>query len=656
MNAHRELSILPTSEITPLLPLSYRRTPTTSDYGTESESKERDGPSTSSSPALADPRTEPIPPRWTRSLESLYEGFDRLTGRLGWTPPTFMAFFILAMIFTLTSYTCVWYGPLVGFPILGSPYSASSSSPFFLSYPFSTSFSSSTSSSSAFYKTHTNETRSAAFLPPIEISNFWGAYSPYFPVREYVPPPRECRINQVNIIQRHGARFPTVGANERIRGALSRLQSAHTYLDPRLEFLKEYEYPLGVNELVPFGAFQSAEAGAKTWERYRKLVRKGKAGLPFVRASGSERVIDSATNWTAGFADANNNIFEPKLAVIIPEHLNDTLEDHMCPNAGTPEPQTAIWTEIFAQPIADRLNALAPGANLSAADAASLIPLCAFESVAMERPSRFCALFSGEEFEGYEYLADLEKYYNRGWVIFPRCTVIVAEYSNSLVPCRHGQPLGPVQGVGYINELLARLTNTPVHDHTSTNRTLTSSPHTFPLDRTIYADFSHDNLMVAVFSAMGLFKQDPEGRNGEVDGHLDPERMDRRRTWVTSRITPFSARMVVERMTCRGRVEGRVGEEGDQEVFNGFIDVDVDEDEDEDERVERATKGKAKRRGRNYVRVLVNDAVQPLEFCGGDGDGLCTLERFVDSQWYARKSGDGDWEKCFEGVEREGDF
>ncbi|EAU82589.2 phytase [Coprinopsis cinerea okayama7 len=382
----------------------------------------------------------------------------------------------------------------------------------------------------------------------------------------------------------------------------------------------------------------SAEAGAKTWERYRKLVRKGKAGLPFVRASGSERVIDSATNWTAGkttnptitfcFADANNNIFEPKLAVIIPEHLNDTLEDHMCPNAGTPEPQTAIWTEIFAQPIADRLNALAPGANLSAADAASLIPLCAFESVAMERPSRFCALFSGEEFEGYEYLADLEKYYNRG----------------------HGQPLGPVQGVGYINELLARLTNTPVHDHTSTNRTLTSSPHTFPLDRTIYADFSHDNLMVAVFSAMGLFRQDPEGRNGEVDGHLDPERMDRRRTWVTSRITPFSARMVVERMTCRGRVEGRVGEE-DQEVFNGFI----DEEEDEDDRVERVTKGKAKRR-RNYVRVLVNDAVQPLEFCGGDGDGLCTLERFVDSQWYARKSGDGDWEKCFEGVEREGDF
>jgi hypothetical protein len=47
-----------------------------------------------------------------------------------------------------------------------------------------------------------------------------------------------------------------------------------------------------------------------------------------------------------------------------------------------------------------------------------------------------------------------------------------------------------------------------------------------------------------------------------------------------------------------------------------------------------------------FVRILVNDAVQPLEFCGGIA-GLCELHAFVASQGYARHDGDGDFDKCF---------
>ena len=70
----------------------------------------------------------------------------------------------------------------------------------------------------------------------------------------------------------------------------------------------------------------------------------------------------------------------------------------------------------------------------------------------------------------------------------------------------YGQELGPVQGVGYVNELIARLTDSPVHDSTQTNRTLDSNATTFPLNRTFYADFSHDNEMIAIYSAIGLFR------------------------------------------------------------------------------------------------------------------------------------------------------
>jgi len=148
--------------------------------------------------------------------------------------------------------------------------------------------------------------------------------------------------------------------------------------------------------------------------------------------------------------------------------------------------------------------------------------------------------------------------------------------------------------VGYVNELLARLMGRPVRDRTQTNRTLDEDGEEgFPLGRGIYADFSHDNEMVAIFSAMGLFVQ---GRA------LDPSEPDEGRTWYASRMVPFGARMVVERLIC----------------------------EDEE-----------------YVRVLVNDEVQPLEFCGG-GEGLCELGAFVESQSYARNNGEGDWEACFD--------
>lgn len=163
---------------------------------------------------------------------------------------------------------------------------------------------------------------------------------------------------------------------------------------------------------------------------------------------------------------------------------------------------------------------------------------------------------------------------------------------------RYGQELGPVQGVGYVNELLARLTNKPVSDETQTNHTLDSSPETFPLDRTIYADFSHDNQMIAIYSAMGLFRQKVPP---------NPTRPDPFSTWRAAYLVPFSGRMHVERLEC-DEFLGRKGE---------------------------------------YVRILVSEEVQPLEFCGGDIHGLCTLEAFVESQSFARENGEGDFEKCF---------
>lgn len=318
---------------------------------------------------------------------------------------------------------------------------------------------------------------------------------------------------------------------------------------------------------------RSFSAGKVAFKRYAHLVKPGQ--LPFVRASGSERVVLSATNWTEGFSLASHHVYSPKLSVILSEEGNDTLDDSMCPSAGSSDVQTTQWLNTFYPAVTARLNRAAQGANLTNTDTFNLISLCPFDTAARNgHQSPFCEIFDTEDFRGFEYSGDLDKFYNTGY----------------------GQELGPVQGVGYINELIARLKRTPVVDQTQTNTTLDGDPATFPLDRAIYADFSHDNQMIAIYAAMGLFKQQRS---------LDPLQMDPRpsRTWVASRLVPFGARMVVEKLAC-----GNSGAE--------------------------------------FVRILVNDAVQPLDFCGG-GE-TCGLDAFVASQAFARNDGDGDFEKCFQ--------
>lgn len=273
----------------------------------------------------------------------------------------------------------------------------------------------------------------------------------------------------------------------------------------------------------------------------------------------------------------------------------------MCPHATNGDVQKHQWQSIFTSPIAGRLNALAPGANLNGSDIYNLMAMCPFETAATMKESPFCGLFTADEFASFEYLIDLDKFYGFGSVN----GTFSFNFSLSHHYDSYGQPFGRIQGVGYVNELLARLTGKPVNDSTQTNRTLDSSNVTFPLGRTLYVDFSHDNTMAAIYTAIGLFNQ---STILGFPGDLDPESPDPRRTWIAANLVPFAARMVTEKISC--------------------------------------SPGLSRAASTHYVRILVNDAVQPLEFCRGSQGGLCELEAFLDSQSYSTSSGGGDFEKC----------
>ncbi|KAH9966843.1 histidine phosphatase superfamily [Russula dissimulans] len=401
----------------------------------------------------------------------------------------------------------------------------------------------------------------------------WAQYSPYIPAAQYVNPPPGCVVKQVRShLQRHGARWPTTKSGEEMEATVKKLKQVEHYKEDYLDFLKDFTWNFKANDLLPLGVIQSYKAGAASFDRYRAVVTADKP--PFVRAAGLTRVVDSAAYWAAGFRAASYNEIDAEVDLVLPETGNLTLNDGMCPNSVEDAEESKTWLKIFAPTLKKRLNSAAPGAHLNNKDVHNLMSLCAFHSQVKMAPSPFCGLFSEDEFKGYEYHGDLGKFYSNGY----------------------GGYLGRVQGVGYVNELIARLTGKPVQDNTQTNRTLDGLEGTFPLDRTFYADFSHDNEMVSIYSAIGLFHPHQP---------LDPTMPSPQRTWIASRLVPFSARMVVEKLECCPLPKGE------------------------------------------FVRILVNDALQPLEFCGGV-EGLCELNAFVESQGYARRDGDGDFEKCFD--------
>jgi len=139
----------------------------------------------------------------------------------------------------------------------------------------------------------------------------------------------------------------------------------------------------------------------------------------------------------------------------------------------------------------------------------------------------------------------------------------------------------------------------------------------------IYVDFSHDNLIIAVVSAMGLFNQ--------TDGLLDTTKITKDRTWITSDMVPFSGHMTVERLSCHSSSSLGTSRSIRRTARRGGYDKRRDEDQEEKE---------------EYVRIFVNDARQPLQFCGAGGDGMCKMEEFLRSQEYAMNDGFGDFAAC----------
>ncbi|KAM3084452.1 hypothetical protein ACMFMF_001808 [Clarireedia jacksonii] len=469
------------------------------------------------------------------------------------------------------------------------------------------------------------------------IQKYWGEITPYsdnaedyFGV-EYVGLPDGCQVESVQILQRHSQRFQTTaeddGVNdqrfaEKISNFTSK-SSNGTFTGP-LSFLNSYTYTMeDTGLLTGLGANTEFSAGVSFWNRYGRTLYNASLGQlaynpyypngtarpkPVLRTTSQSRIQNSQINWALGFFGTSyltvpdstfSNVTSAFEVVIVPEGgtENNTLASYdSCFNdnlAGIYDiGDSDVYTYLpkYLGNATARLQKYAPaGFKFNYNDTYAMQSICAYENAYIGM-SDFCGLFTEDEWAGFENTLDMIYWY---------------DYS-------YGNPIGRAQGLGYVQEVLARLQHQYISaSNSSVNSTLDNNPTTFPLDQKFYADFSHDDIIVSALTAMSMdyFRSAPS----LTDYPPDPNRK-----FILSHITPFGARLMTETVGCavadpkpvkNARVQYSPGQYG-YDAANAT---------------------------HKFVRMRLNNGILPLEsirggYCKGRKDGMCEMAKFLESQ------------------------
>ncbi|CAF1096315.1 unnamed protein product [Rotaria sp. Silwood1] len=219
-------------------------------------------------------------------------------------------------------------------------------------------------------------------------------------------------------------------------------------------------------------------------------------------------------------------------------------------------------------------------------DVFAMQEICPYE-VAAFGYSNFCGLFTKQEWINFDYGISRRLY---------------REFFSE-------NPTDRAQGIGYVQELLARLKNEYLFvSHTSVDSTLDNNPTTFPLGQPFYLDMTHDSTISTVLLALGLdyFKGPPTGLPYNIPHAPNPPKHFR-----VSDIAPFGARLYTEVLTC-STPNPKVNK-GHRRAIYSNLNI---------------------RNGWTFIRMLLNEKPLPLHTlgCPYRSDGLCSLKDFLATQ------------------------
>ncbi|OAP60111.1 hypothetical protein AYL99_05113 [Fonsecaea erecta] len=416
----------------------------------------------------------------------------------------------------------------------------------------------------------------------VDITRYWGNLAPWYSLSsaDYGLPnaspliPKGCSINQVHLLYRHGARYPTSGAAPASFAAklANATKGAGFQVTGELSFLSDWTYKLGAELLTPFGRSQNFQLGVAYRHLYGELLNNftAQGALPVFRTESQDRMVKTAQNFVAGFFGVPEYMDQVSLEILVenPGVNNSGAPYEICNNSNIAS-KGSIGTTVANQFAVNAFNATLARLNsqisgnltLTPTDAIAMLQLCSYETDALGY-SAFCDLFTQQDFENYEYYYDLSFYYNNG----------------------PGSPVAAAQGKGFLEEFVARFTHTYPEALSALNETFDDTPTYFPLNQSIYADATHEVVILdtlTAFNFTALFK-------GPA---LDTSSNTGSNNFVASKLVPFATHFTAQVLECPAMTPSK------------------------------------------QIRFIVNDAVIPVSDshpgCPVDPNGLCPFDNMV---------------------------
>ncbi|KXT02829.1 hypothetical protein AC578_5381 [Pseudocercospora eumusae] len=262
----------------------------------------------------------------------------------------------------------------------------------------------------------------------------------------------------------------------------------------------------------PFaGTLQAFKAGTTFRTRYERLLERAlEHRHTSFWTSDSPRCIDTARYFATGFfglnwtdiatlhivpetADQGGSTLTPGRAC--PSYIKNRHErGHEFGNR-----QLKAFRSSYLPQIRDRFAADSPGLLFDEAEIYSMQEYCAFETL-VRGDSKWCDVFTQDEWESFEYARDLLHYYRAG----------------------PGNPFAAAGGMLWLKATAELM----LQGSEAGN---------------LFFSFNHDGDIFNLLSALQLF-QEPED--------LPTDRVKHDRTWRLSDVTPMGARIVLERYVC----------------------------------------------------------------------------------------------------------
>lgn len=238
--------------------------------------------------------------------------------------------------------------------------------------------------------------------------------------------PSECELEQVQLLARHGERFPSHGEGQNYEKIMDKFHNYTNAFAGPLSFLNDYEYFVPAKELYDMettasnsegtfsGTNDAMRHGLYFRSRYESIYNSSQPLNVFT--VNSFRVHQTADYFVRGFLGDDRSL--PNWVVLSEEEdlgANSLTPKYSCSNYNHGKRNDLIgnYDSSYLKKILHRLIKDNQGLQLSTGDVDALFFWCAYETnVRGSLP--FCNLFTNEEIIRHSYGNDLSRYYTYG--------------------------------------------------------------------------------------------------------------------------------------------------------------------------------------------------------------------------------------------------